>query len=109
MVKIVRKRELNPTVTLMEVKAPLIARKALAGQFIIFRVDEMGERVPLTISDYDREKGTVTIIFQKVGLSTQLLGDLDEGDTILDFVGPLGFPTEIPGVRYCLRPGQGPF
>lgn len=96
MVKIVRKRELNPTVTLMEVKAPLIARKALAGQFIIFRVDEMGERVPLTISDYDREKGTVTIIFQKVGLSTQLLGDLDEGDTILDFVGPLGIPTEIP-------------
>lgn len=96
MVKIVRKRELNPTITLMEVKAPLIARKALAGQFIIFRVDEMGERVPLTISDYDREKGTVTIIFQKVGLSTQLLGDLDEGDTILDFVGPLGIPTEIP-------------
>ena len=96
MVKIVRKRELNPTVTLMEVKAPLIARKALAGQFIIFRVDEMGERIPLTISDYDREKGTVTIIFQKVGLSTQLLGDLDEGDTILDFVGPLGIPTEIP-------------
>lgn len=96
MVKIVRKRELNPTVTLMEVEAPLIARKALAGQFIIFRVDEVGERVPLTISDYDREKGTVTIIFQKVGLSTQLLGDLDEGDTILDFVGPLGIPTEIP-------------
>lgn len=96
MVKIVRKRELNPTVTLMEVQAPLIARKALAGQFIIFRVDEMGERIPLTISDYDREKGTVTIIFQKVGLSTQLLGDLDEGDTILDFVGPLGIPTEIP-------------
>lgn len=96
MVKIVRKKELNPTVTLMEVEAPRIARKAQPGQFIIFRVDERGERVPLTIADKDRSKGTVTIIFQKVGLSTELLGDLNEGDFILDFVGPLGIPTDIP-------------
>lgn len=96
MVKIVRKKVLNSAVTLLEVEAPLIAAKALPGQFIIFRVDEHGERVPLTIADTDPVKGTVTIIFQKVGLSTQLLGDLNEGDTILDFVGPLGTPTELP-------------
>ncbi len=96
MVKIVRKKVLNPAVTLMEVEAPLIAKKAQPGQFIIFRVDERGERVPLTIADSDPVKGTVTIIFQKVGLSTELLGDLNEGDTILDFVGPLGTPTELP-------------
>jgi len=96
MVKIVRKKVLNPTVTLMEVDAPLIAKKAKPGQFIIFRVDENGERIPLTIADSDPVKGTVTIIFQKVGLSTQLLGDLNEGDFILDFVGPLGTPTELP-------------
>ena len=96
MVKIVRKKELNPTVTLLEVEAPLIARKARAGQFIILRVDEYGERMPLTIADTDPEKGTVTIIFQKVGLTTQLLGDLKEGETIRDFVGPLGLPTELP-------------
>ncbi len=107
MVKIVRKKELNSTVTLLEVEAPLIAKKAQAGQFIIFRLDEMGERVPLTISDYDREKGTVTIIFQKVGLSTELLGDLNEGDTIMDFVGPLGIPTELPerAKRVCVIGG----
>lgn len=96
MVKIVRKKALNPTVTLLEVEAPLIAKKAKSGQFIIFRVDEFGERVPLTIADHDPAKGTVTIIFQKVGLSTRLLGDLNEGDAILDFVGPLGMPTELP-------------
>ena len=96
MVKIVRKKVLNPSVTLMEVEAPLIAKKAQAGQFIILRVDEYGERTPLTIADYDREKGTVTIIFQKVGLTTELLGDLNEGDYIKDFVGPLGLPTELP-------------
>ncbi len=107
MVKIVRKKVLNPTVTLLEVEAPLIAQKAQAGQFIIFRVDEYGERVPLTISDFDRERGTVTIIFQKVGLSTQLLGDLEEGDTILDFVGPLGVPTKLPAgaKRVCVIGG----
>lgn len=96
MVKIVRKKVLNSAVTLLEVAAPLIAKKAQPGQFIIFRVDECGERVPLTIADSDPVKGTVTIIFQKVGLSTQLLGDLNEGDSILDFVGPLGTPTELP-------------
>lgn len=96
MVKIVRKKVLNPTVTLLEVEAPLIAKKAKPGQFIIFRIDEQGERIPLTIADHDAEKGTVTIIFQKVGLSTEMLGELNEGDTILDFVGPLGVPTELP-------------
>lgn len=107
MVKIVRKKVLNPTVTLLEVEAPLIAKKAQAGQFIIFRLDEYGERIPLTIADFDREKGTVTIIFQKVGLSTQLLGELNEGDTIQDFVGPLGIPTEIPegAKRVCVIGG----
>ena len=108
MVKIVRKKELNPTVTLLEVEAPLIAKKAKPGQFIIFRVDEYGERVPLTIADHDPVRGTVTIIFQKVGLSTQLLGDLNEGDTILDFVGPLGEPTQLPaGARSICVIGGG--
>lgn len=95
MYKIVTKRRLNDAVTLMEVEAPHIAKKAKAGQFIIFRVDEQGERVPLTIADYDREKGTVTIIYQIVGASTQLLNSLEEGDSILDFVGPLGVATHI--------------
>ena len=96
MYKILKKRELNEQVTLMVIDAPLIAKKALAGQFIIFRIDEKGERVPLTIGDYDRDGGTITIIFQKVGRSTMLLGELNEGDFILDVVGPLGVPTEIP-------------
>lgn len=95
MYKIVTKRSLNDTVTLMEVEAPHIARKAQAGQFIIFRVDEQGERVPLTIADYDRVRGTVTIIFQIVGGSTQRLNALEAGDSILDFVGPLGVATHI--------------
>ena len=90
MFKIVRKQELNPTVTMLEIEAPFVARKALAGQFIIFRIDEKSERVPLTIAGYDREKGTVSIIFQKVGLSTKMLGEMNEGDYIRDFVGPLG-------------------
>jgi len=96
MVKIVRKKVLNPSVTALEVEAPLIAKKAKPGQFIIFRVDENGERIPLTIADHDAEKGTVTIIFQKVGLSTEMLAEMNEGDYILDFVGPLGTPTELP-------------
>ena len=95
MAKVLRKKVLNESVTLLEVDAPLVARKALAGQFIILRIDEEGERIPLTIADYDREKGSVTIIFQKVGLTTNLLGDLEVGDEIRDFVGPLGLPTEI--------------
>ena len=107
MYKIVQKRPLNSSVTLMEVQAPHIARKAKAGQFIIFRVDEEGERVPLTIADYDREKGTITIIFQKVGLTTELLDTLEEGDDILDFVGPLGRPTELEGVKKVAVIGGG--
>ncbi len=107
MVKIVRKKGLNPSVTLLEVEAPLIAKKARAGQFIILRLDEQGERIPLTIADFDRERGTVTIIFQKVGLTTQLLSELNEGDVILDFVGPLGCPTELPenARRICVVGG----
>ena len=94
MYRIAYKKDLNEQVTLMKVEAPLIAKKARAGQFIIFRIDEYGERVPLTIADTDPEAGTVTIIFQKVGLSTNLLGSLEAGDSILDFVGPLGTATE---------------
>ncbi len=107
MYKIVRKKELNSSVTLMDVEAPFIAKKAKAGQFIIFRVDELGERVPLTIAGYDREKGTVTIIFQKVGFSTNALGALNEGDYIRDFVGPLGRPTEVEGVKRVCVVGGG--
>ncbi|MGM9549781.1 MAG: sulfide/dihydroorotate dehydrogenase-like FAD/NAD-binding protein [Faecousia sp.] len=107
MYKIVRKQELNPSVTLMEIEAPFVARKAKAGQFIIFRIDEMGERVPLTIAGYDREKGTVTIIFQKVGFSTNALGELKEGDYIRDFVGPLGKPTPVEGKKKVCVVGGG--
>jgi len=95
MYKIVKKRRLNDTVTLMEVEAPFVAKKAQPGQFIIFRVDEQGERIPLTIADYDREKGTVTIIFQIVGYSTKLLDSREEGEYIQDFAGPLGIATHI--------------
>ena len=107
MYKIVRKKELNPSVTLMEIEAPYIARKAKAGQFIIFRIDELSERVPLTIAGYDREKGTVTIIFQKVGFSTIALGQLNEGDFIRDFVGPLGKPTPVEGKKKVCVVGGG--
>ena len=106
MYKIVSKRELNPSVTMMEIEAPFVAKKAKAGQFIIFRIDEQGERVPLTIAGYDREKGTVSIIFQKVGFATIALGKLNEGDYIQDFVGPLGKPTEVEGhKRVCVVGG----
>jgi len=107
MFKIVRKKELNPTVTLLEIEAPFVAKKAKAGQFIIFRIDEQGERVPLTIAGYDREKGTVTIIFQKVGFATTALGALNEGDYIRDFVGPLGRPTEVEGKKKVCVVGGG--
>ena len=107
MYKIVRKKELNAAVTLLEIEAPFIAKKAHAGQFIIFRIDEQGERVPLTIAGYDREKGTVTIIFQKVGFSTIALGALNEGDYIKDFVGPLGKPTHTEGVKRVCVVGGG--
>ena len=107
MFRIVDKRELNSMVTLLEIEAPFVAKKAQAGQFIIFRVDEFSERVPLTIADYDREKGTVTIIFQKVGLSTQMLAAKEIGDTILDFVGPLGVATEYDGMKKVAVVGDG--
>jgi len=107
MFKIVRKKELNASVTLMDIEAPFIAKKAQAGQFIIFRIDEQGERVPLTIAGYDREKGTVTIIFQKVGFATIALGSLNEGDYIRDFVGPLGKPTHTEGVKKVCVVGGG--
>ena len=107
MYKIVRKVSLNPTVTLMEVDAPFVAKKAEPGQFIILRVDENGERIPLTVADYDREKGTVTIIFQIVGGSTILLNALNEGDYIHDFVGPLGVPTHTEGLKKVAVVGGG--
>lgn len=107
MFPIVKKRVLNETVTLMEIEAPLVARKALPGQFIIFRIDEEGERIPLTISGYDREKGTVTIIFQKVGYTTMKLDTLNEGDALLDFVGPLGEPSHTEGVKRAAVIGGG--
>ena len=107
MFKIVRKKELNAAVTLMEIEAPFIAKKAKAGQFIIFRIDEQGERVPLTIAGYDREAGTVTIIFQKVGFAPIALGSLKEGDYIRDFVGPLGKPTPVEGKKKVCVVGGG--
>ncbi len=109
MYKIVSKRPLNSAGTTIEmvVEAPLVAKKCLAGQFIIFRLDEFGERVPLTIADYDRHKGTVTIMFQPVGRSTTMLAQLNEGDFILDFVGPLGKPTEMEGLKRVAVVGGG--
>lgn len=107
MFRIVRKEVLNPVVKLMEVEAPYVARKAEPGQFIILRINEEGERIPLTIADYDREKGTVTIIFQEVGKTTSMLGMLEEGDHILDFAGPLGKPSHLEGVRKAVVIGGG--
>ena len=107
MYRVLKKQDLNENVTLMEVEAPLVARKALPGQFIIFRIDEEGERVPLTIAGYDREKGSVTIIFQKVGYTTEKLGTLKEGDALLDFVGPLGEPSHTEGIKRCAVIGGG--
>ena len=105
--KIVRKKILNPTVQLMEIDAPLIAAKAEPGQFIILRADEEGERIPLTIADYDRQKGTVTIIFQIVGATTEKLASLEEGDYICDFAGPLGRKTETEGLKKVAVVGGG--
>lgn len=107
MYKIVSKQVLNPTVTKMEIEAPLIAKKAQPGQFIILRTDENGERIPLTVADYDREKGTVTIIFQIVGATTNQLNSFNEGDYIYDFVGPLGKPTETEGLKKVAVVGGG--
>lgn len=107
MFEILRKKELNPTVTLMEINAPLVAKKAEPGQFIILRTDENGERIPLTIADYDREKGSVTIIYQIVGATTEKLNHLNEGDCLHDFVGPLGKPTETEGLKKVAVVGGG--
>ena len=107
MYRIVRKERLNDSVTLMEVHAPLIAKKAQPGQFIIFRIDEAGERIPLTIADSDAEKGTVTIIFQIVGATTRMLDTLEEGGSILDFAGPLGIPTEFGDAKKVCVIGGG--
>lgn len=107
MYKIVKKRELNPTVTLMEIAAPAVAKKAQPGQFIILRVDEKGERIPLTVADYNRESGTVTIIFQIVGATTEKLNHKAEGEFIQDFVGPLGVPTHTEGLKKVAVVGGG--
>lgn len=107
MFKIVRKEVLNSSVKLMEIEAPYVAKKAEPGQFIIFRVNEDGERIPLTIADYNREKGTVTIIFQEVGKSTKLLGSMEAGDSILDFVGPLGVASHFDGLKKVAVIGGG--
>ena len=107
MYRIVRKEALRPTVTLYEIEAPLIAKKAQPGQFIILRVDENGERIPITINDYNPEKGTVTIIVQTVGSTTEKLSHLNEGDCLHDFVGPLGKATETEGKKKVAVVGGG--
>ena len=107
MYRIVKKEVLNPTVTRMEIEAPLIAKKAEPGQFIILRVDEKGERIPLTVADFDRERGTVTIIFQIVGATTEKLNHLEEGDCLQDFVVPLGRPSETEGLKKVAVIGGG--
>ncbi|MBI5102084.1 MAG: sulfide/dihydroorotate dehydrogenase-like FAD/NAD-binding protein [Nitrospirae bacterium] len=109
MYKILKKEVLSDVVKLMDIEAPHVARKARAGQFVIVRIDEFGERIPLTIADFNREKGTITIIFQELGKSTIQLGRLDVGDSIASFAGPLGHPTEIAdyGTVICIGGGVG--
>ncbi|MBQ3205590.1 MAG: sulfide/dihydroorotate dehydrogenase-like FAD/NAD-binding protein [Peptococcaceae bacterium] len=107
MYKIVTKRKLNDSVVLVEVEAPFIAKKVLPGQFVIFRIDELGERVPVTVADYDREKGTITMIVQTVGRSTIMLGNMEEGEYLQDVVGPLGLPTELENVKKVCVIGGG--
>lgn len=107
MYKIVRKKELNSTVVQMDVEAPFVARKARPGQFIILRVDDEGERIPLTIAGYDRKAGTVTIIFQIVGATTRKLSLISVGEYIADFVGPLGMATDLDGIRDVCIVGGG--
>lgn len=107
MYKIVRKRELNPTVTQMEIEAPLVAKKAKPGQFIILRVDEEGERIPLTVAGTDPEEGTVKIIFQIVGATTEMLNHKQQGEYIQDFVGPLGVATHTEGIKKVCIVGGG--
>lgn len=105
--QILEKRKLNDSMTLMVIDAPFIARKAQAGQFIILRVNEHGERIPLTIADYDRDKGTVTIIYQIVGKTTMLLDQQNEGDALLDFIGPLGKASDLKGYKKAAVIGGG--
>ncbi len=107
MFEILEKRSLNPTVTLMKISAPRVAAKAEPGQFIILRTDENGERIPLTIADFDREEGSVTIIFQIVGATTEKLNHLSEGECLQDFVGPLGRATETEGLKKVAVVGGG--
>lgn len=107
MYKILHKKPLNPTVTQMDIEAPFVARKAQPGQFIILRVDENGERIPLTVAGYDREAGWVRIIFQIVGATTMALNQKEEGDCICDFVGPLGVPTHLDGLKKVCIVGGG--
>lgn len=107
MYRIVYKKQLNPTVVMMDIEAPLVAKKARAGQFIILRVDEEGERIPLTVAGYDREGGTVRIIFQVVGATTKKLSEKNEGEYISDFAGPLGVPTHTEGLSRVLIVGGG--
>lgn len=107
MYKIITKKRLNPTVTMMKIEAPFVAKKAEPGEFIILRVNKNGERIPLTVAGYDREAGTVTIIFQTVGATTRLLSMKNEGDFIQDFVGPLGTPTKLDGLKYVCIVGGG--
>lgn len=107
MYRILKKEVLNPTVMRMVIEAPFVAKKALAGQFVILRVDENGERIPLTIADYDREAGTITIIFQIVGATTTLLSKKEEGESLADFVGPLGNPSKTEGFKKVAVIGGG--
>jgi len=109
MYKILEKKIMSDNVKLMKIEAPLVAKKAKAGQFIILRIDEQGERIPLTIADYDRKKGTITVIFMEVGKTTKQLGKLKVGDSILNFAGPLGVASEIEkfGTVVCIGGGVG--
>ncbi len=109
MYKILKKKPLSDTVKLMKIKAPLVAKKAKPGQFIILRIDETGERIPLTIAGYERKEGSITIIFMEVGKTTKQLGSMEEGDKILNFAGPLGIPSEIEkyGTVVCIGGGVG--
>lgn len=105
--KILSKRVLNPQVVLMEIDAPKIAKKCEPGQFIILKIDEVGERIPLTIADFDREKGTITIIYQTVGKTTRCLSEMEEGDYLMDFVGPLGVASHLEGLKKVAVVGGG--
>ena len=107
MYRILEKRRLNPTVTLMRIDAPAVAKKAKAGQFIILRTDENGERIPLTVADYDRDAGSITVIFQVVGATTEKLNHMEEGDCLHDFVGPLGKATDVKGKQKVAVVGGG--